>query len=166
MMHKEVVTRRKVIAIVMSVLCITLALYIYEGIKLLNIPNEILNNFLNFVLAIFVLCMLGVEYRSCKISYKYSLIADKFIINQIEREQEKNVESVKISNIVYIGTKEEMPRNYSRVKLTKNCICDGIIEKRYVCVYKKNEQLCKINFQPSEYLVERINKIKRSKGTI
>lgn len=165
-MHKEVVTKRKVIAIIMSVLLVTMALYIYEGIKLLNINSEMLNNLLNYGLAITVIILLGFEYKSCRISYKYSLIADKFIINQIESEYEKNLESVKIANIIYIGTKNNMPKNYGKFKSSKSYICDGIGSKPYICIYRRDDEVYKIVFQSSEYLVQRINKIKANKSIV
>ncbi|MGG7179013.1 hypothetical protein ACQPU1_15580 [Clostridium paraputrificum] len=157
MMHKEVVVRKRTHVIAITLLLITVMLYICEGIDALKINNlfllQLANTFVIVVTAAFILR----EYMSCKISYKYSIIANKLIINKLYRKHEKNLESIRIDEIVYIGKKNKLPKEY-KVKCMGKYTCDILGTESLCCVYKRNGKLSMFNFEPSKDL---INGIKR-----
>ena len=85
-MHKEIKKGKKTVAIIISLLTITVALYIYEYSKITfgkHIKEEIV---LEIILAILTLVVLVKETKKCKIAYKYSVISDKLIINKINKK--------------------------------------------------------------------------------
>ena len=141
-MHKEIKHGKKTVAIIISLLTITVALYIYQFSKMTLGRNVTIKFILEALLIMTTLIVLFIETRKCKIAYKYCIISDKLIINKINSKNEENVESLKIKDIIYIGEKSNVPKEYSRCKL--------------LCIYKKEGKIYKFVFEPSDTLVSRI----------
>ena len=141
-MHKEIKQGKKTVAIIISLLTITVALYIYQFSKMTLGRNVTIKFILEALLIMTTLIVLFIETRKCKIAYKYCIISDKLIINKINSKNEENVESLKIKDIIYIGEKSNVPKEYSRCKL--------------LCIYKKEGKIYKFVFEPSDTLVSRI----------
>lgn len=155
-MHKEIKKGKKTVAIIISLLTITVALYIYEYSKITfgkHIKEEIV---LEIILAILTLVVLVKETKKCKIAYKYSVISDKLIINKINNKIEENVESLKIKDIIYIGEKSNGPKEYNKCKCNRHYIRKFDKNKKFLCIYKKEGKIYKFIFEPSDTLVERI----------
>lgn len=155
-MHKEIKKGKKTVAIIISLLTITVALYIYEYSKITfgkHIKEEIV---LEIILAILTLVVLVKETKKCKIAYKYSVISDKLIINKINNKIEENVESLKIKDIIYIGEKSNAPKEYNKCKCNRHYIRKFDKNKKFLCIYKKEGKIYKFIFEPSDTLVERI----------
>ncbi|MCI9303754.1 hypothetical protein [Clostridium sp.] len=155
-MHKEIKKGKKTVAIIISLLTITVALYIYEYSKITfgkHIKEEIV---LEIILAILTLVVLVKETKKCKIAYKYSVISDKLIINKINNKIEENVESLKIKDIIYIGEKSNVPKEYNKCKCNRHYIRKFDKNKKFLCIYKKEGKIYKFIFEPSDTLVERI----------
>lgn len=158
-MHKEVKQGRKTVAIIISLITITIALYIYQFSKLTMDKNMEIKVFLEVAVAVITCLILFRETKRCKISYKYSIISDKLIINKISRKIEENVESLKIKDIIYIGDICNAPKQYTRGKYNKHYIMDFETKGKCVCIYKKHNKICKFVFKPSNTLIERVNNI-------
>lgn len=155
-MHKEIKRGKKTVAIIISLLTITVALYIHEYSSMTfrkNITEEII---LEVILAILTLVVLIKEIKKCKIAYKYFVISDKLIINKINNKVEENVESLKIKDIIYIGEKSNVPKEYSKCKCNRHYIRKFDKNKKFLCIYKKEGKIYKFIFEPSDTLVERI----------
>ena len=121
MMHKEIKRGKKTVAIIISLLTITVALYIYQFSKITfgkNITEEI---GLEAILAVLTLIVLIKKLKSVN-CYKYCVISDKLIINKISSKVEENVESLKIKDIIYIGEKSNVPKEYSKCKCSRHYI--------------------------------------------
>lgn len=156
MMHREIVAKKKIPAITMILFLITAILYIAEGIERSKFNNNIIGHALNFILIVITLILISIEIKSCSVSYKYSIIADKLIINLVSTKEVKTLKSIKMSDILYIGKKNNMPKEYLLYKKAKTYLCNRINGKYYYCVYKNGDKIEKIKFQPSEKFINRI----------
>lgn len=158
-MHREVRQGKKVNAIIISLLAITFALYIYQYSKLLiGHKDEILVG-VSIFLILGTLFVLFKEVKKCKISYKYSIISDKLIINKIKDREESNVENLRMTDILYIGERKNMPKEYIKGKLRRHYIRNLNKNKKLICIYRKNDKINKFMFEPSCTLEERIKNI-------
>ena len=156
MMHKEIKRGKKTVAIIISLLTITVALYIHQFSKMTfgkNITEEI---GLEAILVVLTLIVLIKETKNCKIAYKYCVISDKLIINKISSKVEENVESLKIKDIIYIGEKSNVPKEYSKCKCSRHYIRKFDKNKKFLCIYRKQGKIYKFIFEPSDTLVARI----------
>lgn len=158
MMHREIITKRKVPVIILSLLFITVVLYIAEAIEKSKYNNNTVGSIINILLLTFTIIILLREFISCKMSYKHAIIGDKLIINRINFRKEENLESIKISDIIYIGTKSGIPKEYLVAEKCKSYLCDRLEKKSYYCIYKHNNKINKIKFQPSDLFIEKVNK--------
>ena len=142
MMHKEIVVRRKMHVIVLALLVITVMLYVQQALKLISFDNN-------------KTPIIVRECISCNVSYKYALIANKFIINKTFSKGEKTLVSVKISDIVYIGKKNDKLKKYN-AKLIGNYTFNRLITNQCCCIYRINGDYYKFYFKPSDYFIRRI----------
>lgn len=157
-MHKEIKESKKTVAIIISLLTITAALYIYQFFKMTFGKNMNMLVELEIVLAVLTLIVLLKETKKCKIAYKYCVISDKLIINKISNRVEENVESLKIKDIVYIGEKCNGPKEYVKCRCSRHYIRKFDKDKKLLCVYKKEGKIYKFIFEPSDTLIARIKK--------
>lgn len=156
MMHKEIKEGKKTVALIISLLTITVALYIYQFSKITFGRNMIREIGLEAILIIITLVILIKETRTCNISYKYCIISDKLIINKICNKVEENVESLKIKDIIYIGEKCNEPKKYNKFRCSRHYIRKFDRSKKILCIYKKENKVYKFIFEPSDTLVSRI----------
>lgn len=158
MMHREVVAKKRVPVITTILLTLTVVLYLAEAIERSKFKEHVMGNVFNGTLAIITLLLIAKEIRSCFVSYKYAVIADKIIINSITSKEEKNLESIRMSDVLYIGDKSSIPRKYLFTLKTKKYLCNRIGVKSYYCICKNKNGIQKIKFQPSEKFVSKIIK--------
>lgn len=166
MMHKEIVVKKRVPVIYTVLFSITILLYLSEAVERTKYNQHLLGYLLNAILVLIAVYLIIREIRSCCIAYKYSVIADKLIINSITNKNEKNLESIKISNILYIGDKENMPKEYNGMFRHKSYSCNILGGKNYYCIYKNNNIIRKIKFQPSERFIDKIYKCGKLKCSL
>lgn len=159
MMHKEIKESKKTIAIIISLLTITGALYTYQFFKMTFGKNMNFEIVLEIILGILTLIVLIKETKKCKIAYKYCVISDKLIINKISSKIEENVESLKIKDIVYIGEKCNVPKEYTKCKCSRHYIRKFDKNKKLLCIYKKQGKIYKFIFEPSDTLISRIKNV-------
>lgn len=155
-MHKEVVIRKKAPVIAVVLLIITVMLYLYKGINILGIRDMWIVKVYDMVIILLTLSIILFEIVKCRISYKYSIIANKLIINKIFRNNEKNLESINLSDIVYVGKNNYTAKEYI-VKNKGNYSCGIINESKYCCIYKRENIYYKFSFDPSDTLIRRLN---------
>lgn len=162
MMHREVVAKRKIPVIAMLLLVITIVLYLSEAIEAMGLEDDFIGETLNMSLLLGTFIIILRELKSCGLAYKYAIIADKLIINKIESNNEENLESIKMSEIVYVGKKCDMPKTYKFIKNRKKHLCNIVGDETYYCIYKYNGKVIKFSFQPSNKFIESINKCKHT----
>ena len=156
-MHREIVQAKKVKAILITLIAITIALYAIE-ITELTLGNKIIGY--QIIQGLAIILIIGVvfkEYKRCKFAFKYSIIADKLIINKICTKNNSNLESIKIDNILFVGEKQDIPKEYKNVKSKGVYVGDCKASKKCYCIYKTEGGITKFAFQPSERLLKRIN---------
>lgn len=158
MMHREIVEKKRIPVIIMILFSITVILYLDEAIERSKYNQHISGHIFNILLIIIAVVLIIKQIRSCFVSYKYVVIADKLIINLIKNKEEKNLESIRLSNILFIGEKANMPKEYHTMKRAKHYLCNRIGAKSYYCVYKSGDKIKKIKFQPSDKFISRIIK--------
>lgn len=158
MMHREVVAKKRVPVIATILLTLTVVLYLAEVIERSKFKENIIGNVFNGTLIVITLLLIAKEIRACFVSYKYAVIADKIIINSINSKEEKNLESIRLSDVLYIGDKSSIPRKYLFTLKTKKYLCNRIGVKSYYCICKSGNGIQKIKFQPSEKFVSKIIK--------
>ena len=139
-MHKEIKRGKKTIAIIVSLLTITVTLYIYQFFKINFEKNIEIKYCAEVFLIIITLIVVCKQTSKCKLSYKYCIISDKLIINKIKSKNEENVESVKIKDILYIGEKNNAPKEYNKCKCVKHYIENLIMKKSYYVYIEKMEK--------------------------
>ena len=156
MMHNEIKRGKKTVAIIISLLTITVALYIHQFSKMTFGKNITEEMGLEVILVVLTLIVLIKETKKCKMAYKYCVISDKLIINKINSKVEENVESLKIKDIIYIGEKSNVPKEYSKCKCSRHYIRKFDKNKKFLCIYRKQGKIYKFIFEPSDALVARI----------
>lgn len=156
-MHKEVIERKKAKTIILSIvfICIMISLSQITGqIKVNNYAIEWISE------PIFIIITIGVillEVLKCNIKYKYSIVMDKLIVHRILVDGQITLENIKISDIIYIG-KEKIDNKKYKISSTKKYICDKFKLCNYCCIYKSENGYKKFYFQPSEQMINKINK--------
>lgn len=162
MMHKEIVVKRKMHVIVLALLVVTVMLYIQQGLKLINFDSNKTPIVCKILLTAIATLIIIRECISCNISYRYALIANKFIINKIFSKGEKTLVSVKISDIIYIGKKNDGLKKYN-AKLIGNYTFNKLAISQYCCIYRVDGNYYKFYFKPSDCFIRRImQKIKNN----
>lgn len=155
-MHKEVVIKKKAPVVVLILLTLTLMIYLYEAVSYLKLVDIRLLKIGNVIIIFLTLCLILFEVIRCEVSYKYSIIANKLIINKIFLSKEKNIESINIASIIYIGRRAEMPKKYD-AKFKGNYFFKLFSNKSYCCIYEIDHKYYKFNFAPSDELLRRLN---------
>lgn len=157
-MHKEVVVRKKVMAIIVSVFLITISLYTIQFIDLATFHDKKISQIIKTIVTVSTMILLAREIKKCSVSYKYSIIADKLIINKISHKAQENVESIKIEDIVYLGKEREIPKSISKCRKVRNYFCDRFSKKKYTCIYRIGNVYSRFNFEPSDCFIRRLEK--------
>lgn len=155
-MHREIVHGKKIPAIMISLLAITIALYTVEIAELMLGKTFQVYKVIEVVLLLIIVFVLFKEFKRCSLSYKYSIIADKLIINKLNCKGDNILESIRMKDIVFIGKKVEIPKDLSKLKSHGNYLGSIITSKKCYCVYEKNGQLMKFSFEPSDKLLRRL----------
>ena len=156
-MHRELIEKRKATTIISLIIILCAMLFLSTAIgeiKIsryykLNIITDPVITFLTIVFFIF-------EIFKCKIKYKYSIIADKLMIHKVFLNDEKILEKIRLSDIVYVGKDVKWKKHFN-ISDTKKYICNLVTDKTYCCIYKLNGEYKKVYFQPSSELIRKIN---------
>ena len=161
MMHKEVVARKRTHVIAITLILLTCMIYLYQGLKALNTKNLFILEVCNFIVILLTIAFIIKEYTSCKILYKYAIIGDKFIINKVYKNEEENLQNIRVDDIIYIGKKNNIPKEF-KSKCIGSYACDIFGRRTYCCIYKKDDRLVRFNFGPSESLIKRLMKCNKA----
>lgn len=157
-MHNETIQCNKVKSIVVSIVSISIALYLFELIQFSIHGHLVIVHIAAIILPILTIMVLLNEVIRCITAYKYSIIGDKLIINKISGRNINNEESIRIDNIIYLGERSKMPKKYFRLRNHKYHTELFCRESKTYCVYKINDRIIKFSFTPSTRLVSLVNK--------
>ena len=156
-MHKELVVKKRSHAIIIIMFVIAFMLYAFDVIEMVKGTNTNLAYGCYFIVGLFTTLFIAKQYLSCRTCYKYSIIANELIINKIYRNNEKNISNISMKDIVYIGRKNEVPKEYKARSEGKYSFY-SIRFNSDCCVYNKNGNLSMFDFNPSDKFIERVKK--------
>ncbi|QAT38854.1 hypothetical protein [Clostridium sp. JN-9] len=161
-MYKESIFRRKISSVIMILLTSVVLLYIAQLLNNFIVYGFKVSNFTGVLFTLAVLLVTLIEIQKCKISYTYSIIANQFIIHKIKGNIDKVVENIKIDDIKYIGKIRSC--NFSKeVAFGGTHTCSLFNKDLYCCVYEDRDKIKKFNFESSERLVEKVNKLREKR---
>lgn len=158
-MQKETISQNRantiIGSIVFSSVMITIAKFIGD-FELSGGRIEVITDPLCVIITVIVLAIL---VRQCKVSYRYSVIADELIIHRVSRSEQEILENIKVNDILYLGKEKKEVKAFN-TKATKRYTCNSFDKNNYCCVYKKDGQNYKFYFRASDKFVDKINNFK------
>lgn len=155
-MHRELVGKRKATTIITLIVILCVMLFLSSAVGEIRISRCKLNSITDPAITFVTIIFFIFEIFKCKIKYKYSIIADKLMIHKVFLNDEKILEKIRLSDIVYIG-KDVREKKHLNISTTKKYICNLITDKTYCCIYKLGGEYKKVYFQPSSELVRKIS---------
>lgn len=158
-MQREVRNHKMSVTIVESVVLMSFMIFIsgiVGQVRLENMRLEAITDPICIVITIVAIVWL---FKNSNTSYKYSVVADQFIIHRVTEKHQNILENVKVGNILYIG------RDESKIKKFKACMCrkytcSMVSSEKYCCVYKENDKVKKFYFEASTEFVQKVEKLK------
>ena len=158
-MHKEVVKKRRDVAIVISIICMSLAISLsnfFGNIKFESFNAETITDPIFLVLTLVIFFR---EYRKCKTSYKYSIVANQLMIHKVKANKQSTLENIKLNNIVYLGKDYSKEAKDFKTSSCKKYVCSLLdTTGHYCCIYKNGDGYNKFYFKPSKTLVDKLEK--------
>lgn len=155
-LYKEIIERKKlpIATFLITLLCVFI--YVYKFIAMwITGDDSLVEDALGLAIFIFMaIVSVGEIYRS-GIRYKYSIIADQFIIHKIIRNNNIEEESIKFKDIKFLGRVKDLKENY-KVNSTKKYLCSVVNTNRYCCVYSSGGKLKKFYFEPSKEMIGKL----------
>ncbi len=157
-MQKETISHRRSNAIIASVIFGSAMIFLGRAIGNIRLYNTKIEVVTDPLLIFMTLAIFAILFRKCRVSYKYSVIADQLIIHKVISEKQKVLEDIKVEDIVYLGEDKDRIKEFS----TKGCrsyTCRNF-EAKKCCIYKKNNKTYKFYFQASDRFVNKVNNLK------
>ncbi|WP_291633344.1 hypothetical protein [Clostridium sp.] len=158
-MYKEMVQRKKFPAMVILFITLIAFICLSDLLPKISIGSINMKKFVTMFFSILMIALCYVEFSKCKVKYKYSIVADQFIIHKIRGEEVTILEDIKLKNIEFIG-KYNNCNAQIHISSSKKYICSTFTGSKLCCVYKVGDKFKKFYFEPSDGLM---NKIKLAK---
>lgn len=158
-MHKEIVKKRRDVAIVISIVCMSLAIGLsnfFGNFKFESFNAETITDPIFLVLTLVIFFR---EYRKCNTSYKYSIVANQLMIHKVKSNKQSTLENIKINNIVYLGKDDSKEAKEFKISSCKKYVCSLLdVTGHYCCIYRKDDRYYKFYFKPSKTLVNKLER--------
>lgn len=161
-MYKEIVMKRKISTIFVIIMILAISIVISDMICNITYEEYELGKYLAIFVAIGDLLFTIKEIQKCTLKYKYSIIADEFIIHKVKGNRQNTMENVRIKDIECI----------KKIGLSKVYL-DTIRYKVYGCLnFNSNLYFCRYNaekgskvfcFEASSDLINRLDKMRSKK---
>ncbi len=158
-MYKEMVQRKKFPAIVLLFFTLIIFICLSDILPKVSISNINLKTIMTIFFSTLMIALCYIEFTKCKIKYKYSIVADQFIIHKIRGEEVKILEDIKLKDIEFIGKYSNCDTDVN-ITSSKKYICSTFNGNSFCCVYKAGEKFKRFYFQPSDGLINKIKSIK------
>ena len=158
-MQREIRNHKTSTAIIESIIFMSFMIFVSGVVGQVRLDNMRLESVTDPICIVITIIAIIWLLKNSNTSYKYSVVADQFIIHKITDKKQDILENVKIGDILYIGKDE------SKIKKFKACICrkytcSVISSEKYCCVYKVNGKVKKFYFEASSNFVEKVKKLK------
>lgn len=149
-MYKEIIERKKLPIVTFLLMLLCAFIYLNKFVSSTFDGNaQIIENIINSLIVVTMIFVSFVEIYKSNIRYKYSIIANQFIIHKIVRNTNVEVENVKFKDIKFIGKSCELKKKYKTLS-NKKYLCSLFSSKTYCCVYSDGDKLRKFYFEPSD----------------
>ncbi|MGL4991644.1 MAG: hypothetical protein ACRC57_10880 [Sarcina sp.] len=160
-MQKEVKTHKKSVAIVESVVLVSIMIFISQIIGSYKLKNIKLAYISDPIFLLTTAIIILVILKNCRTSYKYSVISDQLIVHKLVCEKQKILENIRVADIIYLG-KEKKEIKKIKTIFSRRYMCSLYDSEKYCCIYNKNGVNHKFYFQASDEFVNRVKKLKVS----
>lgn len=158
-MYKEMVQRKKFPAVVLLFITLITFICLSDLLPKISIGSINLKSFITMFFNTLMIVLCYIEFSKCKVKYKYSIVADQFIIHKIRGEEVKILEDIKLKDIEFIGKYSNCNTDV-HITSSKKYICSTFNGSNFCCVYKTGDKFKKFYFQPSDGLINKIKSIK------
>ena len=154
-MYKEMVERKKIPAMVLLFFALITFICLSDILPKMNIGGIDIKTIAIIVFRALMIALCYIEFSKCKVKYKYSIVADQFIIHKIKGDEVILLEDIKLKNIDFIGRFKNYKAD-THISASKNYICSTFHRNKFCCVYKVEGKLKKFYFEPSEGFMKRL----------
>lgn len=158
-MYREMVQRKKFPVVILLFITLITFICLSDLLPNINVGNMNIKIFITIFFNTLMVTLCYIEFSKCMVKYKYSIVADQFIIHKIKGEEVKILEDIKLKDIEFIGKYKNCKTNI-RVSSSKNYICSTFIGSKFCCVYKLGDKFKKFYFEPSDNLMNKITLLK------
>ncbi len=158
-MHKEIVERKKFPVMVLLFITLITFICLSDLLSKISIGSINIKMFVTMFFNTLMIALCYIEFSKCKVKYKYSIVADQFIIHKIRGEEVTIVEDIKLKNIEFIGKYSNCNADI-HISSSKKYICSTFIGSKFCCVYKVEDKFKKFYFEPSDGLMNKIRLLK------
>ena len=136
-MYKEMVERKKFPTVVLLFTTLITFICLSDLLPKISIGSINIKMFITMFFNTLMIALCYIEFSKCKVKYKYSIVADQFIIHKIRGEESKILEDIKLKDIEFIG-KHSNCNTHIHISSSKKYICSTLMEVSFA-VYIKQE---------------------------
>lgn len=158
-MHKEIVQRKKIPVVILLFVILVAFICLSDLLSKISIGNIDIEIFVTLFFNTLMIVLCYIEFSKCKVKYKYSIVADQFIIHKIRGEEVTIVEDIKLKNIEFIGRYNNCNSDI-QISGSKKYICSSFFPSKFCCIYKVEDKFKKFYFEPSDGLMNKIRLLK------
>lgn len=158
-MHRETIRQNRANTIIGSIVFSSIMIAIAKFVGEFELSGGRIEVVTDPLFIIVTLIVLAILLRQCKISYKYSVIADQLIIHKVSDNEQEILENIKINDILYLGKEKKKLKKFV-TKTTKRYTCNSFDKNNYCCIYNREGKNYKFYFRASDKFVDKINKFK------
>lgn len=158
-MYKEMVQRKKFPVVILLFITLITLICLSDILPKLSVGTINIKTLVTMFFNTLMIALCYIEFSKCKIKYKYSIVADQFIIHKIKGDETTILEDIKLKNIKYIGKY----CNYNpdiHIASGKKYMCSTFFASKFCCVYKVEDKMKKFYFEPSEGFIKKIRILK------
>ena len=158
-MYKEMIQRKKLPTVVLLFITLITFICLSDLLPKISIGSMNIRTYITIFFNVLMVSLCYIEFSKCKVKYKYSIVADQFIIHKLKGEQTKILEDIKLKDIEFIG-KYSKYNAENHISSSKKYMCSTFNGSKFCCVYKEGDKLKKFYFEPSDGLMNKITSLK------
>lgn len=159
-MYKEMVQRKKFPAIILLLITLITFICLSDLLPKIDMGNINIKMFVTIFFNTLMIVLCYFEYSKCKVKYKYSIVADQFIIHKIKGEEVTIQEDIKLKDIEFIGKYSNCTSNI-HISSSRKYLCYTFFGSKLCCVYKVGDKFKRFYFEPSDGLMNKIRLLKK-----
>jgi hypothetical protein len=163
-MHKEMIERKKVPAMVLLFIVLIAFICLSDILPNMNIGVINIKTLATMSFSAIMIALCYIEFSRCKVKYRYSIVADEFIIHKVKGSEVTILEDIKLKNINFIGRNQNYKADI-HISDIKTYMCSTLFRNKFCCVYKADDKFKKFYFEPSEGLMKKI-RLQKGNATV